>query len=219
MKKLSFKPLLEWFGFTRRERRSAFFLLILILFVAGFRFIIPGQNITVEKIPVDIVSVTDTLYNKKEARATGYTEQKKPGFQRPLLEINTCDSAALEALPGIGPVLSARIVRFRKLLGGFASVEQLREVYGLSEEVFNLISPRLYADTTFIRKIIINDADFKDLIRLPYFESYEVTAILKYRDLQGGIGNISELTDNKLMSSENVEKVRPYLDFGKRGRY
>jgi len=215
MKKLSFKPLLEWFGFTRRERRSTFFLLILILFVAGFRFVIPGQNITVEKIPVDLVTGSDTLHNEKKASAAGYIKQNKPDFQKPFLEINTCDSASLEALPGIGPVLSARIVKFRKLLGGFASVEQLREVYGLSEEVFNLISPRLYVDTTFIRKIIINDADFKDLIRLPYFESYEVTAILKYRDLQGSIDNISELIDNNLIPSEKVEKVRPYLDFGK----
>jgi DNA uptake protein ComE-like DNA-binding protein len=215
MKILSFKPLLEWFGFTRRERRATFFLLILILFVAGFRFIIPGQNITVEKIPVDIFTWTDTLLIEKDEGVTGHIKQNRPDFQRPLLEINTCDSAALEALPGIGPVLSVRIIKFRKLLGGFASVEQLREVYGLSEEVFNLISPRLYADTTYINKIIINDAGFKDLIRLPYFESYEVTAILKYRDLQGRIANISQLTDNKLISSEKVEKVRPYLDFGK----
>lgn len=214
MKILSFKPLLEWFGFTRRERRATFFLLILILFVAGFRFIIPGQNITVEKIPVDIFTWTDTLLIEKEESVTGHIKQNRPDFQRPLLEINTCDSAALEALPGIGPVLSVRIIKFRKLLGGFASVEQLREVYGLSEEVFNLISPRLYADTTYISKIIINDAGFKDLIRLPYFESYEVTAILKYRDLQGRIANISELTDNKLISSEKVDKVKPYLDFG-----
>ncbi len=215
MKKLSFKPLLEWFGFTRRERRATFFLLILILFVAGFRFVIPGQNITVEKIPVEIITGTDTLLNEKEPGIAGYIKQNKPDFQRPLLEINTCDSAALEALPGIGPVLSVRIIKFRKLLGGFASVEQLREVYGLSEEVFNLISPRLYADTTFLRKIAINNADFKDLIRLPYFENHEVTAILKYRELQGSIDSISELTDNKLVSSDNIKKVRPYLDFTK----
>jgi len=72
MKKLSFKPLLEWFGFTRRERRSTFFLLILILFVAGFRFVIPGQNITVEKIPVDLVTGSDILHNEKKASAAGY---------------------------------------------------------------------------------------------------------------------------------------------------
>lgn len=215
MKILSFKLLLEWFGFTRRERRATFFLLILIFFVAGFRFIIPGQNITVEKIPVDIFTWPDTLLIEKDESVTGHKKQNRSDFQRPLLEINTCDSAALEALPGIGPVLSVRIIKFRKLLGGFASVEQLREVYGLSEEVFNLISPRLYADTTYINKIIINDAGFRDLVRLPYFEGYEVTAILKYRDLQGRIANISELIDNKLISSEKVEKVRPYLDFGK----
>ncbi len=216
MKKLSFKPLLEWFGFTRRERRSTFVLLILILIVAGFRFIIPDRNITVEKIPVVMFSNIDTSFNENEERVSGtYIEKNRSDFQRPLLEINTCDSASLEALPGIGPVLSVRIIKFRRLLGGFATVEQLREVYGLSEEVFNLISSRFYVDTTVIRKILINDADYKDLIRLPYFESYEVSSILKYRELEGRINNISELTDNGLISTEKVKRVRPYLDFGK----
>ena len=77
--------------------------------------------------------------------------------------INSCDSASLEALPGLGPVLSARIIRYRNLLGGFASVNQLREVYGLSEETYELISGMLTADSADISKININNADYRGL--------------------------------------------------------
>ena len=50
-------------------------------------------------------------------------------------------------------------------------------------------------------RININSADYKDLSRLPYFEKYEVTAILKYRELKGRIEGINDLTDNKLDTS------------------
>jgi len=217
MKKFSFKPVLNWFGFTRRERRSTFLLLILILFVAGFRFIIPERNITVEEIPVEKGDMIVTSFNEeKESGSGSYIKNNRTNLQRPLLEINTCDSASLEALPGIGPVLSVRIIKFRKLLGGFASVDQLREVYGLSEEVYNIISSRVYADSTAVIKININSAEYKGLIRLPYFESYEVNAILKYRKLQGSIKNMDEMIDNKLIAKEKAGKIRPYLEFGEK---
>ena len=47
--------------------------------------------------------------------------------EKPKLELNSCDSLSLVALPGIGPVLSVRIIKYRNLLGGFAAVEQLRK--------------------------------------------------------------------------------------------
>ncbi len=217
MRKFSYKPVLHWFGFTRRERRSTFLLLILILLVAGFRFIIPERNITVEEIPVETGDISDISFSQeKESGSGSYIKNHRTNLQRPLLEINTSDSASLEALPGIGPVLSARIIKFRKLLGGFASVDQLREVYGLSEEVFGLISSRVYADTTAVRKISVNNADYKELIRLPYFEKYEVTAILKYRELKGKIENIDQMIDNKLIAKEKAGKLRPYLEFEKK---
>jgi len=143
-------------------------------------------------------------------------KQSRGSYQqkRAKLDLNTADSTSLIALPGIGPVLSARIVRYRNLLGGYASVEQLREVYGLPEETFNMISGRVMADSSAIKRININNADYKQLIRLPYFDSYEVTSILKYRELKGKIVDLNELIDNKLVTTEKFVKVRPYLKAG-----
>ena len=118
---------------------------------------------------------------KKQEKVRVFRQKKA------LLEIDSCDSASLESLPGIGPILSSRIIKYRILIGGFVSVEQLREVYGLKEETFNLISSRLFADSLMVRKIKINKADFKGLIRHPYFHRNEVSDILNYRELQGRI--------------------------------
>jgi len=133
--------------------------------------------------------------------------------QKTKIDINTSDSATIVRLPGIGPVLSARIIKYRHLLGGFATIEQLKEVYGLSEETFEKIKGRVVADSTQITRININSATYKELLRFPYFEKYEVSAILKYRELKGRITEIEDLAENKLITREKVYKVRPYLKY------
>ena len=50
----------------------------------------------------------------------------------PRKDLNEVDSVWLTSIHGIGPVLSKRLVKYRKLLGGFNSIDQLKEVYGLS---------------------------------------------------------------------------------------
>ncbi len=150
------------------------------------------------------------LVKVKPVKNEGYTSSS---MQRPLINLNSCDSAQLESLPGIGPVLSVRIIKYRKLLGGFASSDQLREVYGLPPETYDLIKGRVFADTSLIRKIKINKAEYKDLSSLPYLEKYEVTSILKYKQLAGSINSIADLIDNKILSREKAIKVKAYLDF------
>ncbi len=130
-----------------------------------------------------------------------------------LIELNNCDSAALVRLPGIGPVLSVRILKYRKLIGGFSTVEQLKNVYGLSEDTYNLIKDRVNSDSSLIEKTKVNYSDFYKLSCLPYIEKYEVTSILKYRELKGKINGISDLVDNKLITSDKAKMILPYLSF------
>ena len=77
-----------------------------------------------------------------------------------------------------------------------------------------MISSRVFADSVSVRKIRINEADYKELIRHPYFQKNEVSAILKYRELKGKITDITVMTANNLISHETAMKIRAYLDFG-----
>lgn len=81
---------------------------------------------------------------KAERRMAYETERRKTGPCRgQLLDVNTATAADFEQLPGIGPALAGRIVKFRAKLGRFPSVEALARTYGLPDSTFRRIRPCL----------------------------------------------------------------------------
>lgn len=128
-----------------------------------------------------------------------------------LIELNSADSILLTDLPGIGPVLAGRIIKYRNLLGGFVKKEQLLEVYGLPYETFENINKAVNIDTTGIIRIDLNKAVFSKLIRHPYLDIYTVKGILNYRDIQGNIKDVNELKNNRIIPKENFSRIKPYL--------
>ncbi len=59
------------------------------------------------------------------------------------LDVNTATAEEFKELPGIGDVLSNRIVKFRNAVHGFKSVEDIRKTYGLPDSTYQLIFPYL----------------------------------------------------------------------------
>jgi competence protein ComEA len=57
------------------------------------------------------------------------------------LSINRVSANELEDLPGIGPVLAARIVEYRNEKGGFKTLEELKEVKGVGAKLYARICP------------------------------------------------------------------------------
>jgi competence protein ComEA len=57
------------------------------------------------------------------------------------LDLNLASAEEMEALPGIGPALAARIVELRTLRGGFRTVDELLEVRGIGAVVLRRLRP------------------------------------------------------------------------------
>lgn len=55
--------------------------------------------------------------------------------------LNSADQAALETIPGIGPVTAAAILAYRDEAGPFTSVEQLLEVSGIGPATLESVRP------------------------------------------------------------------------------
>jgi competence protein ComEA len=58
-----------------------------------------------------------------------------------LLNLNSADEAALDTLPGVGPVMAQNILAWREANGRFSSVEQLQEISGIGPSRYAQIAP------------------------------------------------------------------------------
>ncbi|MCC8152844.1 MAG: helix-hairpin-helix domain-containing protein, partial [Tannerellaceae bacterium] len=85
----------------------------------------------------------------------------------------------MKKVPGIGPVFANRIIKYRELLGGFYSVEQLKEVYGIEEDRFSQLKDWFKADALLIRKVYINQLTEEELRSHPYINYKQARAIHK----------------------------------------
>jgi len=98
------------------------------------------------------------------------------------IDINTADTSAFISLPGIGSKLALRIVNFRDKLGGFYSVNQVGEVYGLADSTFQKIKRYLIPGNTAIKKINVNTATTDELKAHPYIRYAIAGPIISYRN-------------------------------------
>jgi competence ComEA-like helix-hairpin-helix protein len=129
------------------------------------------------------------------------------------IDINTTDTSAFINLPGIGSKLSARIVNFREKLGGFYSIEQIRETYGLPDSTYQKIKPHLKLDISEVKKININTASVEDLKSHPYIRYNIANAIIAYRKEHGSFSAIADLKKIMIISDEVYQKIAPYLHY------
>ena len=63
------------------------------------------------------------------------------GAVAPIVDLNTADLAALDSLPGVGPVLAGRILAWRQAHGPFRSVDELGEVSGIGDAILGQLRP------------------------------------------------------------------------------
>jgi DNA uptake protein ComE-like DNA-binding protein len=127
--------------------------------------------------------------------------------------LNKADSATLEALPGIGPILASRIVRYREKLGGFFDPSQLQEVYGISDSLYLFLKARLtlVADSALLKKIDLNNASLETLGQHPYLRWEKAKHIVRYRQVNGPFRTVSDLEKILTLDSVTRQRFLPYV--------
>jgi competence ComEA-like helix-hairpin-helix protein len=127
------------------------------------------------------------------------------------LDINEADSAAWESLYGIGPYLAKRITLFRESLGGFISIEQVKETYGLRDSVFQSIRPCLVLKTVIYPSLSINHSTLETLGKHPYIRYKLARNICLYRENNGFFANVEQLKAIPAINDSIFMKIKPYL--------
>lgn len=130
-----------------------------------------------------------------------------------IVDLNSATAEDLKKIKGIGNVLSQRIIDFRELLGGFYDREQVKEVYGISKELYENINHHFVINTGVYRKISINRASIFYLRKHPYLNFYQARDIIEYRKKKGYITSKQQLKSIPSIDEETLKKLLPYIDF------
>jgi competence ComEA-like helix-hairpin-helix protein len=127
-------------------------------------------------------------------------------------DLNAADTTELKRVYGIGSKLSARIVKYRESLGGFASESQVREVWGLDSVVVAELLKHATLRAGGLRKLNVNTATVEQL-RHPYLKFHVARAVVAYRQQHGTFNTPDDLLQVKVLDAATLEKLKPYLEF------
>lgn len=155
------------------------------------------------------VSIDDLIrlgFSEKQARAIDNYRQKGGKFRRPgdfarsyvvedsvfrrlekyidipTIDINSADSAALMALPGIGKFFAGKIVSYRKELGGYSYPEQLMDIWHFDQEKFDNLKDLIRLDTVGTPAYSLWTLPEKDLAVHPYIGKRAARSIVMFRE-------------------------------------
>lgn len=122
-----------------------------------------------------------------------------------VIELNSADTCMLSLLKGVGPVLSKRIVAYRRKIGGFYSLNQLQEVYGVSPIVIQDNKNKVEVDSTLIIPMNISKVSLRQMKEHPYLDFYMAKEIYEARK-NGSLNSITQFfaSENFLKSDKNL---------------
>ena len=92
----------------------------------GQKIIVPSKiyNENGEETNKNIDNNAEVMYSSSSSSISGE------------ININTANATMLQALPGIGPVLSERIIEYRNQNGLFGIIDDIKDVSGIAEKKF-----------------------------------------------------------------------------------
>lgn len=160
-----------------------------------------------------------TNFKKKEINKEIAAVVKDPirkgaikGFKYPigtLVDVSTADTTELKKIPGIGSAIAQAIVSYRRRLGGFYELGQLKEVEYVTPELmkwFKLEEPS-------IDKIKINKMGLDALRSHPYINFYQAKIIIEFRRKRGKITSLSQLSLYEEFTEKDLLRLAPYMSF------
>ena len=150
-----------------------------------------------EKLGVSYAALRDSCYRQEKIR---------PGQT---IDINTADTALLKMIPGIASKRAARIVAYRRSLGGFVSVEQAMEAIELPDSVLKYMT----VSQVPVTKINVNKLSVQQLMKHPYLNFYQAKAINEHRLNKGDLHSFDEMSRLEGFRKTDIDKLRPYIAF------
>lgn len=180
-----------------------------------------------------VTKVSDSLFNKispyfkfpewvtkrnnkssKSFKKTENTYEKKEYKKREpkTTNINKATAEDFTTISGIGEKLSQRIIKYRSKLQGFSYDYQLYEVWNIDPEIIKKVLQTFkIEEKPVIKKLNVNTASFKEVLKNPYIDYELCKKIFDYRDEVAELQNISELKNIEGFPMNKYDRIVLYL--------
>jgi len=128
------------------------------------------------------------------------------------IDLNHCESMALEAIPGVGASTAAAIVADRTSNGPFYEIDDLRRVRGIGPSALAEIAPFVTVGAIGPRppprRLDVNEATVDQLERLPGIGPVTAARIVSDRGANGPFLSVDDLDRVKGVGPKTIEKIR-----------
>ena len=141
--------------------------------------------------------VADSVYQRLE-----------PYIRIPRVDLNTADSAAFDALPGIGPYYAAKMVAYRRELGGYSYPEQLMDLWKFDREKYDALSDLIVVSKPYRYPLWTLSEDSLKLH--PYIRAYAAHGIVLFRSASPQADwTVENLVKAGILKPEDGAKLAP----------
>lgn len=226
MRKKFFYWLKTSFGFSNKESKGFLLLTPLLLLMAASPYFVESirkesradflvkyqsQLDSLEQLGLDLQRSPNPLFNPADTiRKTSLAKRTENLVKMDFVD---ADSVLLQIVPGIGVGLGGRIIKYRERLGGFHSINQLSEIYGLKPETIDEIWNYFEFTPRITKRISINSAEIEEVSAHPYISYSEAKVLIAYRKQHGSYSTSADLKKIKIFKPEWIDKIEPYLSF------
>ena len=128
-----------------------------------------------------------------------------------IVDINSATPEEMRNIPGMENGLQYRIAKFREKLGGFISIEQVKETYGITDSAFAAMLPFLKLNNANVLKLNVNTASDMELNAHPYITRPVAKAIALYRIQHGNYQTVADIKKIAFIKEDVFQKIAPYL--------
>lgn len=126
-----------------------------------------------------------------------------------MVDLNEADTTELKKIPGIGSGVAKMIVSYRRRLGGFYDIAQLKEIKYINEDMLGWFK----LGNTPIHRINGNSAGLDKLRSHPYINFYQAKVIIEYRRKNGKLKSLSQISLYEEFTEKDLERLSHYLVF------
>ncbi|MDK2839208.1 MAG: competence protein ComEA [Thermosipho sp. (in: thermotogales)] len=167
------------------------------------------------------ILISTVIFHEKQYNNVNSKEIKR-NYESQIIDLNKADIEQLMTLPGIGTVKAKAIISYRQAHGNFNSIDDLINVTGIGPSTLEKIRDYVTVSKTNevqinmnneLKKININEADEKQLEKLPGIGPSKAKRIIEYREKNGKFKSLDELLNVNGIGPKTLEKIENYLAF------